>query len=62
MPHSETINVGQMKIRYLIDGSATGGVGAFETDASTYRMGRCVTLRTTSRVICGPVYQFSNPI
>ena len=27
---SETINVGQLSIRYLIDGTATGGMGVFE--------------------------------
>ncbi len=27
---SETINVGKLQIKYLIDGSATGGMGVFE--------------------------------
>lgn len=30
--HRESIPVGQMKITYLIDGSATGGLGVFELD------------------------------
>lgn len=30
MAHPDAIRVGQMNINYLIDGSTTGGIGAFE--------------------------------
>jgi quercetin dioxygenase-like cupin family protein len=29
-PTGESINIGQLRIRYLIDGTATGGMGMFE--------------------------------
>ena len=50
----ESIAVGQMRIRYLVDGAATGGLGVFEltvppgSNRTPHRPGRSSFWRRTS--------------